>query len=101
MKIIFEYIYRDTCYGEVCIENDRYVEAEVKDFAEIALPPCDKKVKIAADGETVLLQFPNGFKVTAGYEKTPFEYEESYELFGDARYNELSGTVRLEKKDRR
>lgn len=97
MKIIFDYIYRDTCYGEVEIQNDRHVEAEITDFAEIALPPCNKKVKATVTGDTVLLQFTNGRQVTATIETTPFEYEESYELFGDERYNELSGTVRLEK----
>lgn len=97
MKIIFDYIYRDTCYGEVEIQNDRHVEAEITDFAEIALPPCNKKVKATVSDDTVLLLFANGYKVTAAYEKTPFGYEESYESFGDVRYMELNGTVRLER----
>lgn len=97
MKIIFDYIYRDTCYGEARVENERRVEAEIKDFAEIQLSPCDKKVKATVNGYTVLLQFANGRQITAAFEKTPFGYEESYELFDDVRYKELSGTVRLEK----
>lgn len=95
--MIFDYIYRDTCYGEVEIQNDRHVEAEITDFAEIALPPCNKKVKATANGDTVTLQFASSRKTLVTFEKTPFEYEESYELFGDERYKELSGTVRLEK----
>lgn len=97
MKIIFEYIYKDTCYGEVCIENDRLVEAEIDCNTEIQLPPCDKKVKATVNGDAAFLQFANGHKVTATFEKTSFEYEESYESFGDVRYSELSGTVWLER----
>lgn len=97
MKIIFDYIYRDTCYGEVRIENKRRVEAQAEGLTEIVLPPCDKKVKVTVNGNAALVQFASGKQVTATFEKTPFAYEESYESFGDVRYMELNGTVRLEK----
>lgn len=97
MKIIFEYVYKDMCDGEVRIQNDRRVEAETDGCAEIALPPCGKKVKVTVMRDTALLTFSNGREITVTEVNTPFEYEESYEFFGDVRYNELIGTVRLEK----
>lgn len=95
MKILFEYVYKDTCYGETRIENERTIEKQIDGFMEMELPPCDKRVKVTINKDVALLQFANGIKITATFEKTPFAYEESYELFGDVRYKELIGTVKL------
>ena len=96
MKVVFEYIYRDLCYGEVRIMNDRYVDAEVENEAEIELPPCNKKVKITVMGNTARFKFADGREICVASGKTPFEYCESYELFGDVREKEIKGTIRTE-----
>ena len=96
MKIIFEYVFRDVCYGDVEITNERYAEAEVDGYAEVELPPCSKKVKVTLKGCNAFLQFADSGEVTATFEKQPFSYSESYELFEDVRDMELEGRVWLE-----
>lgn len=95
MKIVFEYIYRDTCYGEVRIENERHVEANVDTRAEIRLPPCTKAATVTAAGECAHIKFADGGEVTVSSARKAFTYEESYSLFEDLRHMELSGTVEL------
>lgn len=91
MKIIFEYVFKDICYDEVEISNERFIEFDIKNNEEVLLPPCNKKIEITLCKDGCTIKLSPSLKIKVNKEKVPFKYEESYELFEDLRYMELEG----------